>query len=238
VRYIRISSIRFNTVIRKEITLRKYPNGRRRKFLLVPSWHISATCNDKQDFSMAQQALNIVSAVFSLCAMVFFIVGCIGYSDKMSDIKHTAWIKADGAWVGLSKLVANFGGGGDQAIHFKDCDASFCDTCDRDGESAFGLIVVATIFAFLSTILSGALSAGHRFALQWAAVFVAFVSALFAIIGFGLFMGQCYKKIDDSNDGDLHWGPGSILTCLGLLMMFVVVVLHLVALIVGPKVDA
>lgn len=187
---------------------------------------------------MTQQALNATSAVFSLCAFVFFIVGCVGYSGDKDNLKNAAWIKIDDqgteAWFGLLKYhfkTALFEG----TTSFKDCTDSFCDECERDGRSAIGLLVISTVFAFVTTILSGALFASPQVPLQWGNIAVAFVSAAFALIGFGLFMGECYKKIDDSSTLDLEWGPGSVLTCLGLLMMWLVVVLQLLALIIGPK---
>lgn len=187
---------------------------------------------------MSQQILNVVSTVFALCAFVFFIVGCIGYSGMDDNIKNTAWITVDDngfkAWFGLLKYRFSAGVTKD-TVALKDCNASFCNVCERNGESAFGLLVVSTIFAAVSTALGGVLSASPQAMIQITNLIVSFISASFAIIGFGLFMGECFKKIDDSGDFDLEWGPGSILTCLGLIMMWLVVVMQLLAMIMSPK---
>lgn len=186
---------------------------------------------------MSQQILNAVSAVFSLCAFVFFIIGCIGYSVKDQAIKDVSWINVDEnglkLWMGLQKF--HYSSSGFSATEsYKDCNQSFCDECEEDGKSAFGLIIISTIFAAVCTGLGGALAASPTSPLQIANLALSFISAAFAIIGFGVFMGNCYKKVDDYGDFDLEWGSGSIIVCLGLIMMWVVVVMQLVAMIMGP----
>lgn len=187
---------------------------------------------------MSQQALNATSAVLSLCAFAFFVVGCAGYSGDEANLKNASWIRVDDGgtevWFGLLKFHVE-AAATKLTTNFKDCNNSYCNECERDGRSAISLLIISTVFAFVSTILSGALFAGPQVFLQWGNIVVTFISAAFALIGFGLFMGECYKEIDNSTTLDLEWGPGSILTCLGLLMMWLVVVLQLLALIVGPK---
>lgn len=188
------------------------------------------------------QALNAVSAVFALGATVFFIVGCSGYTTDDAQLKNVAWITADDdfakLWIGLQKLrfegqgVAS--GASGNLVWAKDsCTEPFCDRCEQDGRSAIALLIISTVFAGIATALSGVLAASHNAGMQIGNLVLSMISAFFAIIGFGVFMGSCYQKIDQWSDFDLDFGPGSIMTLLALIMMFVVTVLQFVAVIVG-----
>lgn len=190
---------------------------------------------------MSQQVLNAASAGLSLCALIFFLVGCIGFSVAYGTIENVAWIKGeeDGTdvYFGLAKFYFTSSGFGD-TVAYNNCLFDFCDTCRDNGRAAFGLLILAIIFGAVSTGLAGALAMGSAGSLQIANTGISFISATFAIIGFGLFMGSCYKKIDDSDNVptlSLEWGPGSIIVCTGLIMMWLVVVLQVGAMIVGPS---
>lgn len=188
---------------------------------------------------MAQQILSIVSTVFGVCALTFFLIGCIGFSSTQTTIKHIAWITIDDngfeVWFGLAKLYYQVNGQ-DGLTAYNNCGSDYCDDCEKDGLSAFGLLIVSTVFALVSAALSGALSASFSAGLQMGNIAASFVSASLALVGFGLFMGNCYSKVDDSVDADLEWGPGSILVCLGVIMMYLVTVMQLAAMMVGPAV--
>lgn len=194
---------------------------------------------------MSQQILNGASAAFAFIATIFLMIGCIGHSYEESVVKNVSWIysNTDGTevWFGLQKAFGSTPGG-DFAFNYNSdsCgSAGFCDRCEMDGKSTISLYVISTIFAAVSCGLAGALAGSHSGPLQLANVFIAFVSALFALIGFGLFMGDCYTKIDRENDNlDLEFGPGSILGLLGMLMMWVVVVMQFGSIIVGTSSSA
>jgi len=185
------------------------------------------------------QALNGVSAVFALCATVFFVIGCAGYTETKEDLQNVPWITVDEdslglkVYFGLQAFRFEAGNSETQAYSGDGCLSAFCDRCEHDGRSAIGLLVISTVFAAVATVLSGALAASHNATTQLGNLFLSFVSAAFAIIGFGMFMGSCYMKIDEDSNFDLKWGAGSIITLLGLIMMFVVVVLQFGAVIVG-----
>jgi hypothetical protein len=188
---------------------------------------------------MVQNVLNYISAGFSLCSFIFFLIGCISYAVESDTVKNIPWVTIDGddmkLWFGLYRLVYHTSGvAGPQ--NYDQCDFPFCDTCADAGQSTAGLLVIATIFAGLSTLLSATLGMTPNTETQKGNFFSSFISALFSIIGFGLFMGPCFKRIGeyaDSIDVDTEWGASSVLVCLGLLMMWVVVILQILALIVG-----
>lgn len=177
--------------------------------------------------------------MFALCATVFFIIGCTGYTETKENLENVPWItfKEDSldlkAYFGLKAYRIDAFDSDTEAYSADSCTASFCDRCEHDGRSAIGLLVISTVFAAVTTVLSGALAASHNATSQLGNLFLSFVSAAFAIIGFGMFMGSCYMKIDEDSNFDLKWGAGSIITLLGLIMMFVVVVLQFGAVIVG-----
>jgi len=184
------------------------------------------------------QALNAASAVFALGATVFFIIGCAGYTLNEDQLKNVAWITSDESntklYVGLRELrFESPGGNGNLEWDSDSCTQQFCDRCDQDGRSAIALIIISTVFAGIATALSGALAASHNVGMQVGNLVLSLLSAIFAIIGFGVFMGTCYQKIDQWTDFELEWGPGSIMTLLALIMMFVVTVMQFVAVIVG-----
>jgi hypothetical protein len=88
--------------------------------------------------------------------------------------------------------------------------------------------------------LGGALVASANKSMQIANVIMSFFAALTSLIAIGLFMSDCYNAINnDSSDDDtydddgsslsLKWGPGAILTIIGMLLMWIVVVLQIVA---------
>mmetsp|Transcript_46353 Transcript_46353/g.107315 ORF Transcript_46353/g.107315 Transcript_46353/m.107315 type:complete len:192 (+) Transcript_46353:46-621(+) len=190
---------------------------------------------------MSQQILNGVSTVLSVCALTFFLVGCVGFSASFGTIEDVAWIKGEegptDVYFGLQKFYFTSSGNG-ATLNYNNCAFDFCDACKHDGRAAFGLLILATISAAVCSGLGGALAAGVGESLQIANAGVSFLSASFAIIGFGVFMGDCYKQIDDSDNVpflSLEWGRGSIVVCTGLILMFLVVVLQIAAMIVGPS---
>jgi hypothetical protein len=203
----------------------------------------------------SQKVLNTVSVVFSACSFIFFIVGCIGYASDDRTIKNVAWIVSDDhgfqLWSALQaytfKATANddYVGTigftnkfGDCALNDDDSVNDLCTTCLKDGNAAFGLLIVATVFATMVVVTSGALISTINSALQGFSAFAAFVSGCFSLVGFGLYMGSCYYKIDDQTAESLHYGPGAIIVLLGLLMMWVTVLMQVGAVIlnfIGPK---
>ncbi len=188
---------------------------------------------------MVQKVLNFISSGFSLCSFIFFLIGCISYAVESDTVKNIPWVTISSddvdLWFGLYRIVYHAPGpAGPQ--NYDQCDLSFCDKCAEAGQDTAGLLVIATIFAGLSTLLSANLGMAPNTETQKGNCISAFISALFSIIGFGLFMGPCYKKISDWADAaelDAEWCPSSVLVCLGLLMMWVVVVQQMLALIVG-----
>jgi hypothetical protein len=197
------------------------------------------------------QALNGVSAGLAALATIFYIVGCVGYASEEDAIKNTNWINYAGdddlldikVYVGLKKVL--FTATNDYSTTFKfsscandddnydDDDNGLCSTCDETGKAAFGLLIISTILAFVVTCLSGATAASPNAPLTYANLVCSFVSGLFGVIGFGLFMHSCYNKVDDTTTVDLQYGPGAILSLIAFLMMWIVIVLQIAVAAMG-----
>lgn len=192
---------------------------------------------------MAQQVLNIISTIFSALSTIFFIVGCVGYASSERTLKNVAWIVADDHGEEFWSALQGFhyqNSGADQTTMFNRCAlgnddfaSDVCIPCMRDGNAAFGLLLVATTFGLFVTIASGFLAATPNAAVQATSTFLSFISGVFSLVGFGLYMGNCYYKWDDEVDFSLHYGPGAIIVLLGLLMMWVTVLLQLGAVALG-----
>lgn len=191
--------------------------------------------------------LNSVSAVLSLIAFVFFLIGCIGYTSNEDTVKDVAWIyyeqdSDNEVWFALLKLaftvdLGPFFGTVTDTVKYDDqaCAFDFCDRCYQDGQSAFGLLVLALAATLVSGVISSAIVGFYFFTLQLANVIIAGVALVASVIGIGLFMNGCMNKIRDELDDDknLEWGPGAIISVVGMLLMFVVMVLQIAAVIVG-----
>jgi hypothetical protein len=198
-------------------------------------------------------ALNGTTIALSLISGLFFIIGCVGYADQRDAVQNTAWITSskDGldVYFGLRRAYVSFdffGSTYDGNVQYgssTDCMDDWCDKCQSDGQGALGLTIIALIFTTVTMALGGALVASANKSMQIANVIMAFFAALTSLIAIGLFMSDCYNAInndssdddtydDDTDDGSslsLKWGPGAILTIVGMLLMWIVVVLQIVA---------
>jgi uncharacterized membrane protein len=191
-------------------------------------------------------ALNGTSVALSLLSTIFFIIGSAGLAQDKSTVMNTAWIVSsqnglDYYW-GLQKVFAHYSAFGytlDVSVKYTsgDCGDNWCNTCQSDGQGAGGLTIIALIFAVVTLAFSGALIGSKNRSMQICNVLMSFFAAFSSLVAIGLFMSQCYNSINNSDDDDyddsfslsLKWGPGSILTILGMLLMWIVVVLQIAA---------
>jgi hypothetical protein len=207
---------------------------------------------------MSSIALNAASIGLSVVTSIFFVVGCIGYGDNSISVQSVPWIlsKKDGTdvYFGLRNVffsMANPFFGGDFTFFAKysddaNCPEDWCEVCYKDGKAAFALTLVA--LAFTTCVVCACIALMVSFSRTFQMVNAAFAFLAFAtsLIGVGLFMKDCFYAIDDATDGDddgfygygastrnldLKWGPGSILTITGMLLMFVVTILQIAAVV-------
>ena len=183
--------------------------------------------------------VNLISAVLAFVATLFFVIGCIGYSSDDDTVKNVAWISVDNGgttvYYALRQVFVSGGGGSGS---YNDC-ASFsdaCEKCEDDGKSAFGLMFIAALFAAMTTVACGALGqSAEQLATCYStsarmgavSIVLALVALGASLISLSVFMGDCYDEIDDTTNNELEWGPGAVLSIIGLLLMAVVAVLQI-----------
>jgi hypothetical protein len=207
--------------------------------------------------NMASKGLNGASVALGVISTLFFVVGAIGYSSNTDAIENVAWITSsqDGVdiYYGLSKAYATLDFNGETLdISFKynsdSCSDDWCDKCQRDGQAAVSLNILAIIFTVVVVGLSCTLLASPNRGMQTGSAIFSFLASLFSLIAVAVFMGECHKAIDDANSsdddayaaygstnddggiGDLKWGPGAVLALVGMLLMWIVTIFQVAAI--------
>jgi len=184
--------------------------------------------------SQATVGLNATTCAFSVIAAVFFGVGCIAYNNDGDTIESTNWFFThDGpgdTFVGLHNVyfksngTSSVGAGGNSTSSGGTHIVRTFDNgtvCRRNGDGAFSMMVIATTFAVLAALLSGVMICVPSKALQATGLGFTFSSFATSIVGVGLFMGNCYVQYNQDTDLDWHWGTGSVLSTVGMLLMFI-----------------
>ena len=90
-------------------------------------------------------------------------------------------------------------------------------------------MVVAAVFAAITSVVCNSLLREEHLGLQFSSVFMALVSFAASIIALKLFMGECYSSINDSTNDDLNWGSGSWIVVAGMFLMGITAVIQLIA---------
>ena len=179
------------------------------------------------------QSLKYVTLGLCGFAWLFFLIGCVGYSNEISTVRNVAWIayhgKSADAWYGLRKYSFRVGAAtGSQT--YQDCNEDFCNQCEKDGASAFGLLIVALLASTFSVVLSYDFIVNASPKKLMANAVFSFVAFLASIISIGVFMGECYSEIVDNvlDEDKLTWGPGSVLTTIGIFLIVIAFVMLVV----------
>lgn len=151
--------------------------------------------------------LNSLSAVLSLSAFVFFLIGCIGYTSNEETVKDVAWITSEHdddnkLWFALLKVSFQvdlgflFGVVSD-TVKYNDqaCFFEFCDQCNKDGQSAFGLLVLALTASLISGFISSAMIGFYFVSLQIANVLIAALAVASSVIGISRLHEQDQRRV-------------------------------------------
>jgi len=168
--------------------------------------------------------MNYFSSTLSFVAMIFYVIGAIGYSDNEDVVQNVSWItvKQGGvtAYYALRAIYAE-GGGFDDLSKWSDCSNgnNDCDKCEEDGKGAFALCIIGAVLALVTMSACGSLSRGVSFPLQILSILLAAATCAAGVIAISMFMGDCYDRIDDATNEDLEWGAGSALTIIAMFMM-------------------
>lgn len=179
------------------------------------------------------QSLKYVTLTLCFFAWLFFLIGCIGYSDEVSTVKNVAWVAYhddyQDAWYGLRSYTYRVGGVRNSDT-YQDCNADICSKCDKDGKSAFGLLIIALLASTFATVVSHDMLTNASPKRVMANAVLCFASFLASLISIGVFMGGCYSKIVDNvvDEDKLTWGPGSVLSTIGTFLIVIAFVILVV----------
>jgi len=179
--------------------------------------------------------LNYLSSTLSMIAMVFYVIGAIGYANNKDTIKNVPWITSEQsgvtAYYALKKVYIE-GKGLEFEQTYSACsdnDGNACDKCEDDGKGAFGLCIIGAIIAFCAMFVCGSLSRSVSFSMQIVSIVLAALACAAGVIALGLFMGNCYDELDDQTPVDLEWGAGAILVIISMFMMAGVSILQILS---------
>jgi len=192
--------------------------------------------------------MTVTSCVCLAIATVFFLVGCISYSNKLVDLRRTAWLVWDGntsvtAFVGLKKYLVDIKGpGGTMDSHVftysaDSCTGAYCDKCETDGDAAFGLMVGATVFAGFGTMgqmAAFAIPFNYLVPSQAYSIVLGILAGCTSIVAIGIFVdGPCYHHIRDTlpPHRNFTYGNGVIIALTGFFLCWISVVLNMVSAI-------
>eukprot|EP01031_Cornospumella_fuschlensis_P033763 gene33763-40852_t len=170
----------------------------------------------------------IAACALSVVSTIFFIIGSIGYSDDNDTIENVAWLVYDDdqAYYALRAVSAN-----DDVFKYSDCSSDTCDSCETDGKVALAFLIIAIFTTVAAAGLHGSMASGSNDAMKIPAVVTSLLGFIASLISVATFMGDCYVNLRDETGIDkdkLDWGPGSILSIIGMLLMFLVTCLSCV----------
>eukprot|EP00388_Colpodella_angusta_P041032 GDKK01051998.1.p1 GENE.GDKK01051998.1~~GDKK01051998.1.p1 ORF type:complete len:190 (+),score=34.40 GDKK01051998.1:72-641(+) len=168
--------------------------------------------------------MNYFSSTLSFVAMIFYIIGAIGFSDNKDVIENVSWInvKQGGFTTHFAlKSIYSEGGGFENVSDWSDCanGDNDCSKCEEDGKGAFALTIIGAVLALITMSACGTLSRQVSFPLQLVSILLAAATCAAGVISISLFMGDCYDRIDDTTNEDLEWGAGSSLTIIAMFLM-------------------
>ena len=175
--------------------------------------------------------LNAISSVLALISSVFFLIAIIAYSTEVTTVRNTAWFISENSgdvdiYVGLQQLVIEQSGASNQRVTYGNCAGNTCNVCERQGDRAFGLLVISVVFSFISLGLSLGGAVTPLIGISASNLVASFIASLFGVIGWSLFVDKCFRKISSETDQDFEFGPGSILSLIAFILMFIVFVLQ------------
>lgn len=175
------------------------------------------------------QPLHAVSFGLCLLSFIFFLVGCIGFDNDEDTVMDVSWFRYDdNQWFGLRGFAFKVHGNAMYGDYSDNCNDDTCNHCDQDGKGAFALMIIALLLTAACAGLGGGLLTSVSNFLLIGNVIAALGSFLASLIAVSVFMNGCYDDIKDMvpDEDKLVWGPGSILSIFGMLLMLIVTLLQ------------
>ena len=184
-------------------------------------------------------AINAISTGFSVISFTFFLIGIIGYAPETGVLQDIPWIVVKSG--NTQKYL--FGTQGfyidvptqHNVIMYgdNDCNLDFCGDCEWEGQVVGGLLVIALVFTAVVIGLSGATVTTVSKPLGISNIVMSFTAFAVSLVGIVSFMGRCFSEIDHVFPNKKpEWGPGSILSIIGMVLMGLVFLLQVVGVVI------
>lgn len=191
--------------------------------------------------STVSAVLNGISGGLALLCMACFGFGCFTSNTDETIVKGIYWFVAEQSgnkvYYGLNSFVTDYANSDfDVEYNSNSCIMSFCDKCNDDSKDTFGLLVTSAVFTMIMMALSFCLVANYSFWIQLINIILAVIPTILSASAVGLFMGDCRDSVSDYFDDhtdenwDISWGSGGIIPLVGMLLMFTIVILQLIAM--------
>lgn len=184
---------------------------------------------------------NVACAVVAGIASIFFIVGVAGYSSSEKDLRNVPWFfTTDSGTISFGLRAFSVNSGGPPVIaDYSDgaeCNGDFCDKCEKDGQAAVALVILALFISITVTSISAAQTVWCNRKLQTVAAGLSALSVIFVVIALGLVLGDCYNEVSSTtqlNGYSFEWGAGSVLALVGAVLMTLATVFLTIAVWLG-----
>jgi uncharacterized membrane protein YidH (DUF202 family) len=190
---------------------------------------------------MTSQCLNGTTVILCMVSVALLIASSVNYSNDRGLMETTSWIMSNDEPVDLYFCLRGILGvvdssGADVKFLYRDhvCQVNYCEVCQRFGETAFALNIIAAGLSMVVLVLSAANIADYSRLRQFVGVFLSCAAAVVSVVSIAVFMGNCWTAIVRENSQlQITWGLGAILTTIGMIVMWVVLLFQMAAAITG-----
>ena len=184
-------------------------------------------------------SLAYVSLFLSICAFIFLVVACSGYTSTRSIVESSYWIYYEKSykntvdievWFGLKGF---YGSTNESNYSYTNYDSNSCSTkllsyssnhicyrCNLLGKDTLILLSLSCCLTFGCIITNAINAINEEVTVKITGAIMSFLSFLLSLVGISIFMTTCYNAIDrlDYVEGNsLHYGPGASIGVVGFL---------------------
>jgi hypothetical protein len=177
-------------------------------------------------------AINAISAGLAVVSFTFYLIGIIGYTPEKGSLVDVHWISINQGnshiYFGLQNYYVDVSGSHNLVDYGSDeCTQDFCDNCEWDGRVVGGLLIIALFFTVISFGLSAASVQAVSKPIGISNIVMSFIAFAVSLVGIIAFMGECYSDINGVYSPKAQWGPGAILSIIGMVLMGIVFLLQI-----------
>jgi hypothetical protein len=176
-----------------------------------------------------------------MVSVALLIASSVNYSNDRGLMETSSWIMSNDEPVDLYFCLRGILGvvdssGADVRFLYSDpvCQVNYCEVCRRSGETAFASTIIAAGLSVVVLVLSAANLANYSRLRQFLGVFLSCAAAVVSVASIAVFMGNCWTAIvREDSQLQITWGLGAILTTMGMILMWAVLLFQMAAAITG-----